>query len=244
MPRAVGLDEAFPKLHVTPMPELDGIHVENRVDALVAGLVVARGCRVEPAGPGLAQALDSAIAAAAARTDLEPSTKQVRDLLRHGKYKPTGRGKPASEYLVNAAKEGRFPRINNLVDACNLVSVESLLPISLVDLRRAGTDRFQLRRGRAGEAYVFNSAGQTIELEDLLLVAKLPEDLACANPVKDSMATKLDAAAEDVLGVLYAPLALAAGLEVATARFAQVLKDQVGAARVSHHVARPNLAAT
>ena len=31
----------------------------------------------------------------------------TRDLLRHGGYKPTGRGKPASEYLVRAVGEGK-----------------------------------------------------------------------------------------------------------------------------------------
>ncbi len=31
----------------------------------------------------------------------------VRDLLRHGGYKPTGRGKPASEYLIRAAEGDR-----------------------------------------------------------------------------------------------------------------------------------------
>ena len=30
----------------------------------------------------------------------------MRELLRYGGYKPTGRGKPASEYLVRAAGEG------------------------------------------------------------------------------------------------------------------------------------------
>ncbi len=33
----------------------------------------------------------------------EETRRAVRDLLRHGGYKPTGRGKPASEYLVRAA---------------------------------------------------------------------------------------------------------------------------------------------
>src|SRR4051812_32529572 len=40
----------------------------------------------------------------------------VRDLLRHGGYKPTGRGKPASEYLVRAATEGQLSSINLAVD--------------------------------------------------------------------------------------------------------------------------------
>ena len=36
----------------------------------------------------------------------DDSRKLSRDLLRHGGYKPTGRGKPASEYLVRAAGDG------------------------------------------------------------------------------------------------------------------------------------------
>src|SRR4051812_32854911 len=43
----------------------------------------------------------------------------VRALLRHGGYKPSGRGKPASEYLQAAMAEARFPSINPLVDVCN-----------------------------------------------------------------------------------------------------------------------------
>src|SRR5215207_5167580 len=43
----------------------------------------------------------------------------VRDMLRHGGYKPTGRGKPASEHLLRAATEGHLGAINVAVDACN-----------------------------------------------------------------------------------------------------------------------------
>jgi hypothetical protein len=42
----------------------------------------------------------------------------VRDMLRPGGCKPTGRGKPASEYLVRAASEGQLAPINLAVDAC------------------------------------------------------------------------------------------------------------------------------
>src|SRR5689334_437298 len=52
----------------------------------------------------------------------------VRDLLRHGGYKPTGRGKPASEYLIRASTEGALGTINLAVDACNVVSLHSGLP--------------------------------------------------------------------------------------------------------------------
>jgi DNA/RNA-binding domain of Phe-tRNA-synthetase-like protein len=233
------------------------VRVEVAGPAGIYGVVVARGCTVAPssgevpgsradgavpplsAGPGpqaLTEALDAAVAEAAGRPEGDAVTRAVRDLLRYGRYKPTGRGKPASEYLVKAAVEGRFPRINTLVDINNLVSLQSDLPISLVDLARAGTDAFVLRRGRAGEAYVFNAAGQTIDVEDLLVVARLPADEACANPVKDSMATKLGADARDVMAVLYAPVGHAEVLVAATRRFEAALVAWGGAAEAASGV--------
>lgn len=196
------------------------VTVEIDADGVSVGAVLARGCRVAPAPPDLERELTTAIQTA---PDDEPVRKAVRDLLRHGKYKPTGRGKPACEYLLNAAREGRFPRINNLVDINNLVSLESQLPISLIDVELAKSDRFCVRRGRAGEKYVFNAGGQEIDLEDLLLVSHLPADVACANPVKDSMATKLVEASSAVLAILYAPTSLRDRLDRATRRFGAAL---------------------
>src|SRR5437868_2189912 len=45
----------------------------------------------------------------------------VRGLLRQGGFKPTGRSKPASEYLIKAAREKTLPPINPCVDVCNVV---------------------------------------------------------------------------------------------------------------------------
>ena len=53
----------------------------------------------------------------------------VRDLLRHGGFKPSGRSKPASEYLVKAAERGVMGSINPAVDCCNVASLWSGLPI-------------------------------------------------------------------------------------------------------------------
>src|SRR2546422_4546520 len=64
----------------------------------------------------------------------------VRDLLRHGGFKPTGRSKPASEYLIKAVEGGTLDNINPAVDACNVVSLHSGLPISVVDLDRVKDD--------------------------------------------------------------------------------------------------------
>jgi len=111
----------------------------------------------------------------------------IRDLLRHGGYKPTGRGKPASEYLVRAAGEGALAPINLAVDACNVVSLHSGLPISVVDADRARPP-LRIAIAGAGARYVFNAAGQEIDLSGLLCLhdAEGP----CGNAVKDCQRTK------------------------------------------------------
>ena len=76
----------------------------------------------------------------------------VRKLLRHGGFKPSGRNKPASEYLIKAADNGFLSSINLLVDVCNVVSLHSGLPISVVDTDRTEGD---LAIGIADGSYVY-----------------------------------------------------------------------------------------
>ena len=215
------------------MTQVGNVLIEHDPDTGLAGLIWARGCKVASAPPGLDQALEGVLSDP---PGVAATQKAVRDHLRFGVYKPSGRGKPACEYLLKAAREGRFPRINNLVDINNLISLSTQLPISLVDLGRAQTDRFRIRRGRPDERYVFNQAGQTIELQDLLLVARMPEDEPCANPVKDSMATKLSDASTDVLAVVYGPHDLRDVVQAAAARFAESLSDWGDASEVCYSV--------
>ncbi len=124
----------------------------------------------------------------------------VRNMLRHAGYKPTGRGKPASEYLVRAAEEGAIGSINAAVDACNAVSLAGGLPISMLDLDRA---RPPLRIAVAddGASYIFNASGQTIDLGGLLCVGDA--DGPCANAVKDAQRTKTTATTTRTLSVIW-----------------------------------------
>ena len=111
----------------------------------------------------------------------------VRDLLRHGGFKPTGRSKPASEYLIKAAEQGGLSSINVAVDACNVVSLHSGLPISVVDLDRAH-EPFRVGIAPPESSYVFNQSGQTIDVGRLLCLFDV--EGPCANAVKDSQRTK------------------------------------------------------
>ena len=168
----------------------------------------------------------------------EEVRRRVRLLLRHGKYRPSGRGKPASEFLLRAALGDTFPLINGPVDVNNAISLRSGLPGSLFDADLTGPELL-VRRGRVGEAYVFNPSGQTIDLEDLLLVCRRTADgwEPCGNPVKDSMATKIGETTRSILAVLYAPAdepedAVAGWAE----RYAELLATHCGAAESGFEV--------
>ncbi len=135
----------------------------------------------------------------------------ARDMLRNGSYKPTGRGKPASEYLLRAASQPdyRFPRINAPVDICNYLSLRHVVPISLWDLDRATSDRYVFRLGQEGEGFAFNASGQRIDAQDLLCGCRIagsdPDGEPIVNPVRDSMATKTTPGTGRVAACVYAP---------------------------------------
>jgi DNA/RNA-binding domain of Phe-tRNA-synthetase-like protein len=178
-------------------------------DDLAFGVVRAEGVEVGPAPTELASALDAVLGErASGELDEETDARRraARDVLRNGSYKPTGRGKPASEYLLRAA-QGEFPRINGPVDANNLVSLRYMLPISVLDLDRAISASFELRLG-GDERYVFNSAGQSLELRDLVCGCVVDEGASrpLITPIKDGMASKIEAGTRRVAGVVYAPL--------------------------------------
>jgi DNA/RNA-binding domain of Phe-tRNA-synthetase-like protein len=124
----------------------------------------------------------------------------VRDLLRHGGYKPTGRGKPASEYLLRAAGDGTLGPINLAVDACNAVSLHSGFPISVVDLDLAQPP-YRIAIASSGESYVFNTANQEIDLTGLLCL--YDANGPCANAVKDSQHTKTRGETRRTLSVIW-----------------------------------------
>jgi DNA/RNA-binding domain of Phe-tRNA-synthetase-like protein len=149
----------------------------------------------------------------------------VRDLLRHGGYKPTGRGKPASEYLIRAVSEAALSSINPAVDACNAVSFHSGLPISVVDLERAKAP-FKLAIATGGLQYVFNASGQSIDVEGLLCL--FDADGPCANAVKDSQRTKTTPQTRKTLSVIWGSQALA-GHTAATLAWYRKLLEEAGA---------------
>ena len=199
-----------PSLRIDPHPLL-------RVAAFTTSFAAPLGATPTPAVASEALKLD-------ADTPLqrdETLRAAVRDLLRVGGYKPTGRGKPASEYLVRAATEGTLGPINAAVDVCNAVSLHSGFPISVVDLDRASAP-FRIAVAPESASYVFNASGQEIDLGGLLCVFDAAGP--CANAVRDSHRTKTRDETRATLSVVWGCVAFEQRLEDAERWYRELLE--------------------
>ncbi len=202
-------------LAIEPHPLLAVFAFETTLPAPVGAL---------PPAPGLGPLLASAAAAPVRSSD--EIRERVRKMLRHGGYKPSGRGKPASEYLLRAAEGGSLGTINPVVDACNVASLHSGFPVSVVDLDRT-RGALSIRLGVAGESYVFNASGQTIDLEGLLVLCD--EEGPSANAVKDAQRTKTNDDTSRTLSIVWGTQGDEAHLQAAGAWYRALVHDHLGA---------------
>lgn len=146
----------------------------------------------------------------------------VRQLLRHGGFKPTGRSKPASEYLLKAVADGHLSSINLAVDACNAVSLHSGLPITVVDIDRARPP-FRVEIAPPGSSYVFNASGQTIDLGGLLCL--FDQEGPCGNAVKDAQRTKTTEQTAQTLSIIWGTTALPGRAEQTEKWYRELLEN-------------------
>ncbi|CAN5857400.1 hypothetical protein BH11MYX3_BH11MYX3_11580 [soil metagenome] len=200
---------------VEPHPLLDlGVFVARFVQPLV-GICTPRA---------IADLLEPGASAPVASSEAVKTA--ARDLLRHGGFKPSGRSKPASEYLVGAAADGRFPRINAGVDACNVASLHSGLPISLVDVDRLEGD-LVVRIAPAGTSYVFNPSGQTIDVSGLICL--FDAHGPTGTPVKDAQRTKTHDETRTTLSIVWGTHALPGRTRETTRWYRELVQSIDGA---------------
>jgi len=203
---------------------------ELKESGLTAGIVRAEGVRPGPSPGELLKRMRALVAERKGQEFPPPELRAcIRTLLKKGGFKATGRNKPASEYLAQAAREDRFPFLSNLVDINNYLSLLSGLPISLLDLDAVGSS-IVLRLGRPGESFVFNASGQDIDVEGLINVCRAG-GAPLGNPVKDSMEAKVGERTTRVVGIIYTSGACTPRdeLEGHCASFATMLRDYGGA---------------
>lgn len=212
------------------------VTISADVQHLVLGIVAARGLSIGPSTSALRELCDTAARRIvdSGMAGGEARREQVRQMLRAGGFKPAGRNKPAQEYLFKTASEsGQLPAILNAVDLLNIISLQSGLPISLLAHDRL-LPLVNVRYGKRGERFVFNRAGQDLDVEGLLCVCRYEEEtsIPLGTPIKDSMAGKIESQDRDVVAFLYAPGSVVNGEELADwcARLGRGFVDHCGAA--------------
>jgi len=176
------------------------------VDAALAAVVRPavlwwQGATVgEDAGPiGAAIEAVSAAVVAAPPADVQA----VRDMYRRIGLDPT-KTRPSNEALLRRVRRGDpFPRVNALVDAVNLCSLECQLPYGVYD-RASIHGPIVLRLGGEGEAYD-GIRKDRVHVGGRVTVA---DDLGpFGNPTSDSARTMTTTATRHALVVVYAPVA-------------------------------------
>jgi DNA/RNA-binding domain of Phe-tRNA-synthetase-like protein len=190
--------------------------------------------------PGSAE-LDEELRACEERILKLPEPKAVLEspaiLATRAAYKALGkdpaRYRGSAEALLRRviAKKG-LPRVNNVVDTINLVSVESRLPVGLYDLEQVQGD-IVFRAGRAGETY--KGIGKyDLNLEGLPVFcdAQGPH----GSPTSDSERTMVTEATRQVLGIIISFGGAAAGgtqgLSGVAERLAALLRQHASAEKL------------
>jgi DNA/RNA-binding domain of Phe-tRNA-synthetase-like protein len=157
--------------------------------------------------------------------------KQIRDLLRHGGFSPSGRNKPAHEYLHKAIEKGWFSKekgINAAVDVCNVVSLHSSLPISVIDCSKV-VEPLKITCCVKGTQYPFNPSGQILKADGLL--AMCDSSGPSASPVKDSQRSKTDERTSQTLSIIWGHAELKSHVDETHAWY-QDLLSSIGAKTV------------
>ena len=150
-----------------------------------------------------------------------PTPEPLLALLRPGAVAPISSGDD-----VRAAVRDLFLlTLKPVMDVCNIGSLHSGLPISVVDLSRASTP-FRLGVAAPDTRYVFNASGQIIDIGGLLSL--FDAEGPCAGPVKDSQRTKTSAETTSTLSVIWGTTGLP-GHAAAAFKWYRALLTEAGA---------------
>jgi DNA/RNA-binding domain of Phe-tRNA-synthetase-like protein len=142
--------------------------------------------------------------------------------------KDPARYRGSAEALIRRVIAGKgLPRINNVVDIINVVSVESRLSIGLYDLEHV-SGNIVFRAGRAGETY--KGIGKyDLNLEGLPVFCDLAGPHG--SPTSDSERTMVTEATNRVLGVIIS-FGGSQGLAALADRMAALLREHAGASAI------------
>ncbi|MBI1738298.1 MAG: hypothetical protein HYR58_03535 [Acidobacteria bacterium] len=202
-----------------------------QIPGVKLGLIEATNVQVQLVHPGLAAEMD-AVCDRIRRTHtidqvaLLDSVRGVRGMFRAWGVDPS-RYRPSSEALLRRVVQGKgLYRISNVVDVCNLCSIETGWPFGLYD--RAHLDPpIVMRLGQNGESYE-GIGKQTWHLAGRPILVDSRGPFGC--PISDSTRTMITEATGSLLSVIFAPATVSEEeLQRALERYAQRLESYAAA---------------
>ena len=131
-----------------------------------------------------------------------PTVRAYRDFYWRLDIDPT-KTRPSDEALLRRVLHGEeLPRISTVVDAYNLASMKTIIPISGFDKNHLNQP-FQVRFTKNGEAFKGIGMGEPTNLTGKMLVLADEEKVLCIYPYRDSDYTKITGQTRNVLIVGY-----------------------------------------
>ncbi len=170
------------------------------------GLLEAEGVHVSPASAELAAEMDAVCARIRGSFTVEEvaeldSVRRVRAMFRAWGMDPS-KYRPSSEALMRRVVQGKgLYHISNVVDVCNLCSIEAGWPFGLHD-RDPIQPPVAFRHGRDAEKYQ-GIGKQVWHLHERPVLADAEGPFG--SPISDSVRTMITESARAILSVIYAP---------------------------------------
>ncbi|MGA8143064.1 MAG: phenylalanine--tRNA ligase beta subunit-related protein [Candidatus Acidiferrales bacterium] len=195
------------------------------------GVVEADGLRVVPVDLGLAKLMNEVSERKRSEFTIEslaeaPAIRAVRGMFREWGMDPS-KYRPSSEALLRRVVQGKgLYRVANVVDICNLGSIETGWPYGCYDRARIRPP-IALRHGASGETY--EGIGKKMwHLEGRPVLAD--PDGPFGSPISDSTRSMITESAKEILVVIYAPVGDSDfGLAEAMARLGERFSKFAGA---------------
>ncbi len=163
---AMGIRVAWGLAWGRPVGELDGSVLEGEVEGLLGklrGRYSLEGLRVDPV------------------------VRAYRDFFWSIGVDPT-KTRPSSEALVRRALRGRWPRVNPVVDAGNIASARTMVPIGVYDVERAVLP-LRITASHGGEVFHPIGGGELVLREGLPVMVDSSGRVMHLYPHRDSVDT-------------------------------------------------------
>jgi DNA/RNA-binding domain of Phe-tRNA-synthetase-like protein len=182
------------------------VSIAIQIPGVKLGLIEASEILVQLVHPGLAAEMDTVCERIRRTHSVEQialldSVRAVRAMFRAWGVDPT-RYRPSSEALLRRVVQGKgLYRISNVVDVCNLCSIETGWPFGLYD-RAQLVPPIVMRLGEAGESYE-GIGKQTWHLAGRPVLADSRGPFGC--PISDSTRTMITESTRSLLSVIFAP---------------------------------------